>query len=264
MLTVPTFLHPLIDDLVALTHQANVLVMRYYVAGTEGTTIPLNTTLKADNSPVTQADMAAHALISTGLKNITPHIPVISEEGTEYSIDTSQPYWLVDPLDGTKSFIRHTDEFTVNIALIVDATPVWGALGVPAQNIIYYVDGKGHACKKQQGQTSRIQVRTPAKKGMVAVASQSHNTPETDAFLKQHNIVDYHRVNSALKFAVVAEGQADIYPRFGTTMEWDTAAGHALILAAGGSMLTPEGEPFMYGKPEFRNGHFIARGAVAN
>lgn len=244
--------------LAKIARQAGAIIMEYYEAD-------MNVGQKADNSPVTEADIAANDFIVEALQRIAPDIPVIAEEGGtddhERPLD-AQRFFLVDPLDGTKSFIRHGGEFTVNIALIEHENPVMGVVYVPAMGVLYTGCLKEKEAKKQEagGVFIRIQTRKPPKDGMDVVFSRSHNTPETEAFLKHITVRHAVAASSSLKFCVVAEGKADIYPRFGTTMEWDTAAGHAVLLAAGGTVKTPEGKPFLYHKPGFVNGHFVAWG----
>ena len=184
-------------------------------------------------------------------------VPVIAER-----------FFLVDPLDGTREFISRRDEFTVNVALIENGQPVLGVVYAPARHELYWGDvhaGKaGHIDADPDGTMpsmgSAIRARRAPAGGLIAVASRSHRTPETDAFLANYAVSEFRSIGSSLKFCLVAAGEADIYPRIGTTMEWDTAAGHAVLAAAGGRVTGLRGEPFNYGKPGFRNGDFIAWG----
>jgi 3'(2'), 5'-bisphosphate nucleotidase len=177
-------------------------------------------------------------------------------------------FFLVDPLDGTKEFISHRDEFTVNVALIENGEPVLGVVFAPARHELYWGDVRakkaGHIGADPDGTMpsmgAAISARVAPPRGLVAVASRSHRTPETDAFLANYPVTEFKSIGSSLKFCLVAAGQADLYPRIGTTMEWDTAAGQAVLMAAGGSVRTLEGAPFRYGKPGFKNGNFVARG----
>ena len=177
-------------------------------------------------------------------------------------------FFLVDPLDGTREFVSRRDEFTVNVALVEAGQPVLGVVFAPARRELYWGDvrsGKaGHIDADPDGTMpsmgTAITARHPPAEGLTAVASRSHRTPETDALLAKYPVKDFRSIGSSLKFCLVAAGEADFYPRVGTTMEWDTAAGHAVLAAAGGSVTGLEGEPFTYGKPGFRNGNFIARG----
>ncbi len=177
-------------------------------------------------------------------------------------------FFLVDPLDGTKEFIGHRDEFTVNIALIENGEPVMGVVLAPARRELFWGDVRaqraGHIDAEPDGTMpmlgAALRARAAPPGGLVAVASRSHRSPETDAYLANYPVSEFRSIGSSLKFCLVAAGQADIYPRLGPTMEWDTAAGQAVLVAAGGSVTTLEGEPFRYGKPGFRNGYFVARG----
>ncbi len=225
---------------------------------------------KADASPVTVADEAAEKIILADLAVIAPGVPVVAEESVAAGKTpaVSDRFFLVDPLDGTKEFISRRDEFTVNIALIENGEPVLGVVFAPAQRELYWGDVRaaraGHIDADPDGTMpsmgTGIQARETTGRGLVAVASRSHRSPETDAFLANYPVTEFRSIGSSLKFCLVAAGQADLYPRLGPTMEWDTAAGQAVLMAAGGKVTTLEGEPFRYGKPGFRNGHFVARG----
>jgi 3'(2'), 5'-bisphosphate nucleotidase len=225
---------------------------------------------KADASPVTAADEAAEKIILADLAAIAPGIPVVAEEAVAAGRVpvVADRFFLVDPLDGTREFISHRDEFTVNIALIEAGRPVLGVVFAPARRELYWGDVRagnaGHLDADPDGTMpsmgTAIAARRAPAAGLTAVASRSHRTPETDAFLANYPVRQFLSIGSSLKFCLVADGQADVYPRIGTTMEWDTAAGHAVLVAAGGSVLTPAGEPFTYGKPGFRNGDFVAWG----
>jgi 3'(2'), 5'-bisphosphate nucleotidase len=228
---------------------------------------------KSDASPVTAADEAAEKIILADLAIIAPQVPVVAEESVAAGkvptiLDSASRYFLVDPLDGTREFISRRDEFTVNVALIEGGKPVLGVVFAPARRELYWGDvaaGKaGHIDADPDGTMpsmgTAISARRKPAEGLTAVASRSHRTPETDAFLANYNVREFRSIGSSLKFCLVAAGEADIYPRIGTTMEWDTAAGHAVLAAAGGRVTGLDGEPFTYGKPGFRNGNFIAWG----
>jgi len=225
---------------------------------------------KADQSPVTAADEAAEKIILADLAAIAPGVPVVAEEAVAAGKVPviADRFFLVDPLDGTKEFISRRDEFTVNVALIEAGEPVMGVVFAPARHELFWGDVRGGKAGRIDADPdgtmpslgSAISVRAAPARGMTAVASRSHRTPETDAFLANYPITEFRSIGSSLKFCLVAAGEADIYPRLGTTMEWDTAAGHAVLAAAGGSVTGLEGEPFRYGKPGFRNGDFVARG----
>lgn len=258
MIEYSTFVKPIIDIITS----AGEIILQYYDGEIE-------TTLKADNSPVTKADIAANEYIISKLKKIS-NITIISEEEINQAVSLNQTFWLVDPLDGTKSFIKHTDEFTVNIGLIKNQIPVFGAVYVPVTKELYYTGEDGKAYKKVADESSQlISVRDIPEDGMTVVASKSHITNETKAYIEKLPVKDFKSASSSLKFCLLAEGKADIYPRFGLTMEWDTAAAHAILLAAGGSLEKTDGSKFIYAKtrnnyPEtqkdYLNTFFIARG----
>jgi 3'(2'), 5'-bisphosphate nucleotidase len=221
----------------------------------------LATTRKADESPVTAADHAADAAIIEILTAKLPGIPIVSEENTQsHAQPPAGRYFLVDPLDGTRGFIAGSDEFTVNIALIENGAPTLGIILVPRWRELYWVDADGKAMMRRGGEPIPITARKPLAEGLVAVVSRSHRTAETDAFLATLPIAHQLTAASSLKFCQVARGLADVYPRFGATSEWDTAAGDAILRAAGGSVRTPVGVPLAYGKPGWLNSSFIARG----
>lgn len=220
---------------------------------------------KEDNSPVTLADQAAEAIITPVLKGIWPHVPVVAEEAAAagHIPEVGEgPFWLVDPLDGTKQFIGKKDEFTVNIALIEDRIPLLGVVYVPVYGDMYIGSPFGATLSRNGGSAEAIAVRQKPDDRLLAVASRSHRTPETDAFLDKIGATDTVSTGSSIKFCLVACGQADVYPRFGPTMEWDTGAGQAVLEAAGGQVTDENGAPFLYAKPDFRNGNFIAWGGT--
>ena len=219
---------------------------------------------KSDQSPVTDSDEAANALIVARLAALTPDIPIVAEESVAAGDipEIGARFWLVDPLDGTREFIADRDEFTVNIALIENQRPTLGVVGVPAKDELYIgLVGAGAWFAKGSGPREAIAARPVPDKDPIALASRSHGSAETEAWLAKHEITRTVRAGSSVKFCRVAKGEADLYPRFGRTMEWDTAAGHGVLVAAGGSMHTVDGGDFLYGKAEFENPHFIARGA---
>jgi 3'(2'), 5'-bisphosphate nucleotidase len=217
---------------------------------------------KADFSPVTDADERAEQLILERLAASAPGIPVIAEEsvaaGRIPDIGDG-PFILVDPLDGTKEFVSRNGEFTVNIALIEDGRPVLGVVHLPVLGETYWTRGDGEAWRERRAERARIHCRVPGDE-LVAVASRSHGNPETDAYLARFPIKERISAGSSLKFCRIAEGVADIYPRIGRTMEWDIAAGHAVLAAAGGRVTTLDGLPLGYGKPGFENPPIVARG----
>ncbi len=216
---------------------------------------------KADNSPVTQADDAAEAVLTAALNSLFPEIPVISEENaTSHQLQTKGSYFLVDPLDGTREFIRPDSNgaFTVNVGFVHQHRAVGGIILAPARDWLCWTDMQGTAQQEQNGQISELRIRPVPEAGATAVASRSHRDARTDSFLHTHKITRTLSAGSSLKFLLLAAGSADIYPRFGPTMEWDTAAGEAILSAAGGQLFTPDGAPHRYSKPGWRNGPFIA------
>jgi 3'(2'), 5'-bisphosphate nucleotidase len=247
----------LLPGVVALAERAGGVILEHYREGVE-------TRAKADASPVTVADEAAEAVILAGLAELTPAIAVVAEEtvaGGHVPALKDGPFWLVDPLDGTKEFLSRNGEFTVNIALIEGHEPVLGVVLAPARGQVWW-GARGQGAMTREGGAARvIAVRPRPASGAVAVASRSHSDAETEAFLDREGVAQRISAGSSLKFCLVAEGKADLYPRFGPTMEWDTAAGHAVLAAAGGRVTTRDGAPFLYRKPDFRNPGFIARGA---
>ena len=221
---------------------------------------------KADGSPVTAADEAAESLILPQLRALTPDIPVVSEEEASKGLAPERAggaFWLVDPLDGTKEFISENGEFTVNIALIENNTPVLGIVVAPALGRTWFGAANAGAFRAENGSTAPIRVRTPPAEGLTVVGSRSHgDAAAMEQFLGGVRVASFRPAGSSLKLCLIAEGEADLYPRLGTTMEWDIAAGHAVLRAAGGSLAAPDGAPFTYGKASegFKNGGFVARG----
>jgi 3'(2'), 5'-bisphosphate nucleotidase len=247
--------------------RAGEILMRHYAAET------IASRKKDDFSPVTAADEEAEAFILAELLKLTPDVAVIAEEqmasGHIQKIGTR--FFLVDPLDGTKEFINRNGEFTVNIAEIVDGKPVRGVVYAPAKGRLWLGETPGGAWEVPMTPGSKfacdashtIHVRKAPADGMIAVASRSHRDSKTEEYLEHYKIKDFISAGSSLKFCLVATGEADIYPRHGRTMEWDTAAGHAVLMAAGGSVTRIDGSPFIYGKSgeDFANPFFVARGA---
>ena len=216
---------------------------------------------KIDNSPVTEADIAANRYITEKLAILAPHIPIIAEEDEEMGENTHNVFFLVDPLDGTRSFVRGEPEFTVNIGLIVAGKPVLGVVYCPPQDILYYgIVGSGAYRQIGGEHPQKIRVRKVPEDGLTVVKSHSHPSREIDSYLQKIKVKNQISRPSSVKLCMVAEGTADIYPRFGRTMEWDTAAGDAILQAAGGRVETVDGEILQYGKAGFENPHFIAFG----
>jgi 3'(2'), 5'-bisphosphate nucleotidase len=254
----------LVEGLRAIALRAGEAIMRIYASGTEVRT-------KADASPVTDADEEASRLILAGLHALAPSVPAVCEETHEEGnqvVASSDGFLLVDPLDGTKEFISKNGEFTVNIALIHGGRPVAGVVYAPAIERLFLGwrddDGPGLAFQERSGsKRTPIRVVRPGDEGVVVVASRSHRDPKTDEYLEKVRVKSFLSAGSSLKFCLVATGEADLYPRLGRTMEWDTAAGQAVLEAAGGSVTRLDGAPLTYGKPGFENPFFVARGAAS-
>ena len=223
------------------------------------------TQVKTDSSPVTEADHAAEAHILKGLRAHAPAIPVVAEEemAAGIRIDTGSEFWLVDPLDGTREFAAGRDDFTVNIGLVRNGRPVLGAVALPAYHQLYGAGAGRGAFRIDASGTQPIHVRPTPAEGLTVLASRHYaDDPRLKEFLGGQRIAHLGNIGSAAKFIRVAEGLADLYPRLGTTMEWDTAAPQAIVEAAGGTITTTDGQPLGYGKPAWRNPHFVCRGAA--
>jgi len=220
---------------------------------------------KTDGSPVTAADHASEAVMLAALKRLTPDIPVVSEEEVEvgrFPEISSGRFWLVDPLDGTKEFVKRNGEFAVVVGLIADFKAIAGVIYAPVLDTLY-AGADGRAWREKDGHKEAIAARIAAPDGVVVAISRSHTSEKFEAYLSTLPLKGRVLCGSALKFGILAAGEADIYPRFGQTMEWDTAAGHAILEAAGGRVETKEGGPLLYGKPGFLNHGFIARGRAS-
>lgn len=220
---------------------------------------------KEDRSPVTEADHAAEAIIVAGLRKATPDIPVIAEEevaGGRHTAATAE-YWLVDPLDGTREFTAGNNEFAVNIGLVRDGRPALGVVGIPAMGELFGgIVGHG-AWKRVGSEQKQISARLPPKKRLTVLASRYHgSSARLDEFLKDKPVAKLINFGSSVKFCRLAEGVADLYPRFGRTMEWDTCAPQAVLEAAGGTVRTLDGEELRYGKPNWENPHFVCTGRL--
>jgi 3'(2'), 5'-bisphosphate nucleotidase len=244
--------------------KAGAAIMARFNAATE-------VKLKGDNSPVTKADHESEAVILAALAKFAPSIKVVSEESCGKIGALPRRFFLVDPLDGTKEFIQRRSDFTVNVALIEDGRPSFGLVYAPARALLAVTVAKGKAVSATLPPSasgadlnelglSTLHVRVPDKTGLTALVSLSHLDPETEAYLAKLNIAERSSVGSSVKFVAIAKAEADVYPRFGPTMEWDTAAGQAVLEAAGGRVHTLSGEPLRYGKTEqgLRNPSFIA------
>ena len=244
----------------------DALMPALYEAGAEIMAIhkrQISARLKPDGSPVTEADEAAEAILLPALAHAAADIAVVSEENAaSHKLDVAPLFFLVDPIDGTKEFLKPDGQgsFTVNIGLIQEGAPIMGLVYAPAFDALY-IGIVGHRAEKiTAGERTSLFVRDVPVTGAVAVASASHRDEETNQWLVQHKITNTKSIGSSLKFCLVAEGEADVYPRFGPTMEWDTAAGDAVLRAAGGMVMTTNYKPYPYGKDAYRNGAFIATG----
>ncbi len=221
---------------------------------------------KSDNSPVTAADEAADQIISQGLRTAFPGIQLVTEEQAATHAQNVSTFLIVDPLDGTKEFIKRRGDFTVNIAYVADGVPIRGIVYAPAKSRMFYTlsDGKaveeaGPFVQQSAGSQTTLQVSIPDNDALLVVASKSHRDQATDDYISRYKVADMKSAGSSLKFCLVATGEADLYPRLGRTMEWDTAAGHAVLRGAGGDVLRfDDHAPLMYGKPGFENPFFIA------
>jgi len=247
-----------VEQLIALAHQAGERILEIYETD-------FSVTEKADRSPLTAADMASHRLIVDTLRQLTPEIPVLSEESAHIPFSERrlwQRYWLIDPLDGTREFIKRNGEFTVNIALIEDHTPLLGVIQAPVTRVCYYgLANEGAWRCDADGTCHEIRVYTPAQRPLRIAGSRSHAGPRTQRFLSR---LGPHRVlpmGSSLKSCMVAEGKADLYPRLGPTSEWDTAAAQAIVEAAGGAITDTRLQPLRYNSGDsLLNPHFLVFG----
>lgn len=250
----------LAKSLLPAVYEAGSLIMDIYHRG------DMEVDTKTNASPVTEADQKAEQVILKALQDLVPNIPVIAEEKAEAEglpEGGFNEFLLVDPLDGTKEFINKATSFTVNIGLIQNGLPVFGIVFSPATDTLYL--GLGDRAYKVDGKGSNwreISVRK-AHDPLALVASKSHRNQETEDYLAHYPGAEIVSIGSSLKFCLVAEGKADLYPRFGPTMEWDTAAGHAVLASAGGAVFNPDGSDFTYNKAGFKNGFFIASGDQA-
>lgn len=221
---------------------------------------------KSDESPVTEADEAADALISAGLRETFPDVALVTEEQAASHAETASTFLIVDPLDGTKEFVHRRGDFTVNIAYVVDGLPLLGIVYAPAKDRLFYTQADGSSVeetgpfsKAEIGETRPISVSNPNNSSLLVVASKSHRDQATDDYISKYAVEDMKSAGSSLKFCLVATGEADIYPRLGRTMEWDTAAGHAVLKGAGGDVIRfDDHTPLTYGKNTFANPFFIA------
>jgi 3'(2'),5'-bisphosphate nucleotidase len=261
-------LRELAGSLVHTAQSAGELILRYREANSE-------VSFKDDGSPVTDADRAAEELILNDLARLAPGVLVVAEESAAVigdRLDPDKPFFLVDPLDGTRDFVRGGNDFTVNIALIEGRQPVFGLIYVPVSGRLYFTPAHGEAVSghlpPSRGEPAKpleltpLRTRQPDMAKLTVLASRSHMNEKTSQFIARHNVAEMLQFSSSLKFCVIAEGRADLYARLAPTCEWDTAAGHAILQAAGGVVLDLDGDPLAYGKVEkgLINSGFIAWG----
>lgn len=251
----------LLPDIVAAVEAASAEILAIYRSG-------FTVRTKEDSSPVTEADEAAERIILPRLAALLPGVPAISEEAqcSDRALhECGARFWLVDPLDGTKEFITKRDDFTVNVALIDNGRPILGVVSAPAHGLLYTGAGPGTARGGKIGETLHpIAARSAPAEGLIVLTSRSHESNRrVSEYLDGLMVAERRLIGSSLKFCTLAEGAADLYPRFGNTCEWDTAAGHAVLEAASGSVTTLDGKTLQYGKKDFLNPAFIARGRAA-
>jgi 3'(2'), 5'-bisphosphate nucleotidase len=249
----------LLSQVAQIARRAAAQILEVYASGDAGVT------LKGDDSPLTQADLRAHRLIAGELAQLTPDIPMLSEEAADIPYAQRagwRRYWLVDPLDGTKEFLSRNGQFTVNIALVEDHLPVLGVVHVPVTDTSYQgISGSGAWCERAGAAPQPIRVSATSAAPVRVVGSRSHRGDSLDAFLTRLGPHEMVPMGSSLKFCMVAEGAADVYPRLGPTSEWDTAAAHAVVAAAGGRVRTLEGTPLRYNMHEgILNPYFLVSG----
>jgi len=246
------------ETVIGIAQEAGAAIMQVYASGFE-------VTLKDDHSPVTTADIAANQCIVDSLSRLTPDLPILSEESAMVDWQVRRhwgAYWLVDPLDGTREFVKRNGEFSVNIALIYQGAPVFGVVQAPVTGLAWHAMRGEQAFRRQGMHDTVLRVRAPAAAPLRVAASRSHRSPATQALLTRMGDIETVAQGSSLKFCRLAEGELDVYPRLGPTSEWDTAAGQCVLHAAGGAVLSARsGKPFRYNRREsLLNGDFIALG----
>ncbi|MBI1244315.1 MAG: 3'(2'),5'-bisphosphate nucleotidase CysQ [Alphaproteobacteria bacterium] len=247
-------------QIVDIARRAGTAILDIYNSG-------YTTRAKPDRTPVTDADERAEALIVAELRNLTPEIPIVGEEGyANGRAGIAQPpppqFWLVDPLDGTREFVARNGQFSVNIGLVSNGRPLLGVIHAPADGLFWSgCVGAGAFRQKDDGPEKSIQARGMPQNGLVIVTSRSHASGADSAVASAYPIAEHRKLGSAAKFGLIAEGTADLYPRMGPTSEWDTCAGEAILVSAGGHVERTDGRLLEYGKLGFRNPDFVARGA---
>lgn len=251
----------MLNEVLKLARDAGQRVMAIYDAGESGAQ------RKVDGSPLTEADLASHHTIIAGLKQLTPDLPVLSEESAEVGYDARQHwqrFWLIDPLDGTKEFIKRNGEFTVNIALIENGRPVLGVVHAPALGLSYFAEQGGGAFR-QLGENAPVAITVALHnehEKIRMVGSRSHADPRQENLVAHLGECEFQSMGSSLKLCLVADGSAHLYPRLGPTMEWDTAAAHSVVLEAGGVVCNSRGEELRYNKTDLHNPPFVVLAAA--
>ncbi len=247
----------LVPQLIEIADQAAAAILKVYAED-------FDVEHKADSSPLTKADLAAHRIIVDGLRGLQDQFPILSEESADIDWPTRrrwQRYWLVDPLDGTREFVKRNGEFTVNIALIDQGNPIIGVVLAPVSGTCWFASPAGGAHRRQDNRIAPIRVAMRHSGRMRVAASRSHLDPKTERLIEKIGDVEKIGLGSSIKFCRLAEGELDVYPRFGPTSEWDTAAGQCVLQAAGGAVLSLDGRPLQYNQKEsLLNPEFIALG----
>ncbi len=250
----------LIEPVTELAREAGCCILELFCSDS------LDVYYKADCTPVTEADRAAHDHIVAGLERLTPGVPVLSEESGAGQHARGRSgwdwHWLVDPLDGTRRFIHGSEEFTVNIALVFGGKPILGVVDAPAMETVYFghLDGGAFLCERGSGAPVPISVRKPPVRPVRVLAGRSHTVSAVELYVAAMEVTHWRRISSSLKFCLIARGEADVYPRMETISEWDTAAGQAVLESAGGAVVDLSGRPLYYGKESNRVPPFIACG----
>jgi len=246
------------EGLIGIARQAGAAILGVYDSG-------FAVTHKQDDSPLTAADLAAHRVIIDGLARLTPDIPVLSEESA-HEVGTAERrswnrLWIVDPLDGTREFVKRNGEFSVNIALVEDGAATYGVVQAPVTGVVWHGGAQSGAFRREGEHEVRLVSRRPAQAPLHIAASRSHRDGRSEAFIERVGSVHQLNLGSSLKFCALAEGRLDLYPRFGPTSEWDTAAGQCVLEGAGGCVVDPRGRPLRYNlRDTVLNGDFIALG----
>lgn len=257
------FFNRILEPLLSVVREAGTTILSIYDSYRVGTLQNLGLISKVDQSPLTAADIAAHQIIKIGLQSLAPNVFIVSEEDAPAHdhIEDHKTFWLVDPLDGTKEFLAKNDEFTVNVALVECGQPTLGVVYAPALDQLYWGGKEIGAFRESAGKKVLVRSTKPLSNNKLrVVASKSHLNKETEAFIKQLGDVSLIQAGSSLKMCRVAEGAADVYPRLAATYGWDTAAAHAVVEGAGGSVVDMRGNRLIYSSQNLLNPHFIVSG----